>query len=186
MNETLKTIKDRRAIRNYYSEQIPDLALDAILNAALHAPSAMNKQNWYFTVIQNKILIDQLSNTIVENVIEFNHKALIKMVSTPHYHAFYNAPTVIIISGEQDNDFIQIAAGAAAQNICLAAESLNIGSCIMTMSAFAFTSNQASHLKETLDIPSGYHHICAVTLGYKAGQIPSIPPRNADVITSIK
>lgn len=183
MNETLKTIKNRRAIRQYHPEQIPEAALHHILNAALHAPNAMNKQNWHFTVIQNKVLLDKLATIIVENVINFNHKALVKTVSTPHYHPFYKAPTVILISGNASNEFVQIEAGAAAQNINLAAESLNIGSCITTMPTFAFNGNTGDTLKKSLGIPLGYTHICSVTLGYKAGELPSAPPRNPEVIT---
>jgi len=186
MNETLRTIKTRRAIRNYKSEQIPDFELQEILSAALYAPNAMNKQNWHFTVIQNKVVLSQLTNTIIENILYFDNSALEKVISAPNYHPFYNAPTFIIISGNTDSEFIQIEAGAAAQNICLAAESLNIGSCIITKASLAFNSNKSDKLKETLGIPPGYNHICCVALGYRAGHIPPVPPRNAEVITYIR
>ncbi|WP_070000062.1 nitroreductase family protein [Cellulosilyticum sp. I15G10I2] len=186
MNETLKTIKNRRAIRNYHPDQISDSALQEILNAALYAPNAMNRQSWHFTVIQNKSMLDQLADSIIENVINFNNKALVNMVSSPGYHPFYKAPTIILISGDMANEFIQIEAGTAAQNISLAAESLNIGSCIMTMSNFIFASSKADVIKKSLGIPNGYNPICGVVLGYKAGQVPPVPSRNKEVITYYK
>ena len=39
MCELLKT---RRSVRKYRSEQVPDELLDAVLEAGLYAPSAMN------------------------------------------------------------------------------------------------------------------------------------------------
>ncbi|MDF2613309.1 MAG: nitroreductase [Clostridia bacterium] len=186
MNETLRTIKTRRAVRNYKSEQISDFELQEILNAALHAPNAMNKQNWHFTVLQNKDILDKLADRIIENVINLNNKALTNMVSAPGYHPFYKAPTVILISGDAANEFIQIEAGTAAQNIALAAESLSVGSCIMTMPNFAFDYEKAEALKRDLGIPKGYNHICSVVLGYKAGPTPTAPLRNAEVINYIR
>ena len=186
MNETLKTIKNRRAIRQYHSDQLPDLALQEILTAALLAPSAMNKQSWHFTVIQNQTVLNELANTIIENIVSLNNKSLIKMVSAPHYHPFYKAPTLILISGDSSNDFIQIEAGAAAQNMALSAESLAIGSCIMTISSYLFIGDKTEELKDYLGIPKGYKPICCVALGYKAGAIPTVPPRNTEVINFIK
>lgn len=186
MNETLRTIKNRRAIRNYSIEQIPDYILETILNAALYAPSAMNKQSWHFAVVQNKDVLHKLASKTIENVIDFNNKNLIDLVSSPNYHPFYKAPTLIIISGDTASEFVKIETGAAAQNIALAAESLGIGSCIMTMSNFAFIGAKAEGLKAELGIPGGYHPICSVALGYKAGALPEVPPRNTDVIRYIK
>jgi len=54
MNETLKVIKRRRSIRAYRPQQIADQELEAILEAAIWAPSAMNQQKWHFTVIQTR------------------------------------------------------------------------------------------------------------------------------------
>lgn len=186
MNEVLRAIKNRRAIRNYNEEQIPDYLLQEILSSALYAPNAMNKQNWHFTVIQNKGILNQLANRIVENVICFNNKALINLVTAPGYHPFYKAPTLILISGNPVSEFIQIEAGTAAQNITLAAESLDLGSCIMTMPNFAFICERADELKDHLGIPKEYNLICSVALGYKAGQAPKAPPRKTEVINFIK
>ena len=41
MCELLKT---RRSVRKYRPEQVPDKLLDAVLEAGLYAPSAMNNQ----------------------------------------------------------------------------------------------------------------------------------------------
>jgi nitroreductase len=186
MNETLDTIYNRRAIRHYTSKQISDDQLQQILKAALHAPNAMNKQNWHFTVIQNKELMNKLSSLITDNIINLNIKPLIKMISHPAYDPFYNAPTVIFISGNDQAEFVKIETGAAAQNIALAAESLGLGSCVITMPMYAFASQNAEELKKYLGIPEGYSYICSVVLGYTEGELPDVPLRNTDVINYIK
>ncbi|MCX7772888.1 MAG: nitroreductase family protein, partial [Clostridia bacterium] len=52
MNETIKTLMNRRSIRDYQAEQLKDEEIDTILEAGMYAPSAINEQPWYFTVVQ--------------------------------------------------------------------------------------------------------------------------------------
>ena len=186
MNETFKVINNRRSIRKFKKEQIADSVLQDIVNAGLYAPNAMNQQKWYFTVIQNKALLEKMVNTIKQNIMKSGIDFLIQRASSPDYQTFHYAPAVILISGDDKAPFIQISCGAAAQNIALASESLNIGSCIITSSAFLFTSEKSNELKKELGIPEGYNHICTIALGYKDGENPSAPPRRKDVIHYIK
>jgi nitroreductase len=48
---TLDAIAARRSIRRYKDTPIPDEALQAILTAATQAPSAKNRQPWWFVVV---------------------------------------------------------------------------------------------------------------------------------------
>ena len=61
MNEVLKAIRDRRSIRSYEPEQITDEQLQALLDAALQSPTARNTQQWHFSVVQNRALLDEFS-----------------------------------------------------------------------------------------------------------------------------
>lgn len=186
MNETLQVIGGRRSIRAYSPEQIPGADLQKIMEAALLAPSAMNQQKWHFTVVQNKAMLDKMVGTIKENIMNSGHEFLMQRAGVPGYHTFYNAPTVILISAEENADWVQIDCGLAAQNITLAAESLNIGSCVIGSSRLLFASEKSQDFKRELGIPEGYGHICSVALGYRAGESPGAPPRNKDVINYIK
>lgn len=58
MCELLKT---RRSIRKYRPEQVPDELLDAVLEAGLYAPSAMNNQKPVMVAVRDKATRDQLS-----------------------------------------------------------------------------------------------------------------------------
>ena len=52
-NAILETILHRRSIRHYKPDQIPEAALDAILQAGLYAPSAGGRQGVLFVVSQD-------------------------------------------------------------------------------------------------------------------------------------
>ena len=186
MNELVRIICNRRSIRQYKTKQIADDDLVQILDAAIAAPSAMNQQKWHFTVIQDKVMIDKMVAIIKENMISSGNDLLATRASTPGYHTFHNAPTVVLITADEKARFVQIDCGTAAQNIALAAESLFLSSCIITSSAFLFASAKGEELKKKLGIPGGYIHICSVALGYREGEKPVAPPRNENVINYIK
>lgn len=186
MNETLQVIQARRSIKQYTAVQIPDAELQQIMEAAIYAPNARNAQTWHFTVIQKKDMIDRMVSIIKENIMNSGIEFLIGRASEPDYHTFHHAPTVVIITGDEKDKFRDVSCGAAAENIALAAKSLNIGSCVMTSPELLFASEKGNALKKDLGIPDGYTHVCVVTLGYTEGKEPETPPRNKDVINYIK
>jgi nitroreductase len=185
-NEVLEAIKKRRSLRQYAARQISDSELKAILEAALFAPTAMNQQKWHFAVVQKKSVLAKMDRIARENKRNSNIPFLVKSTEQADYHTYYRAPTVVIVSGEQQAKSIKMDCAAAAQNIALAAESLGIGSCIMTSAGFLFASAKGQAVKKELGIPDNYEHICSVALGYSAGNRPSAPPRNREVFSYIK
>lgn len=185
LNETLKVIQQRRSVRKYQAEQIADSELQEILKAAVYAPSAVNQQKWHFSVIQNKELLDQMVEIIKENMLHSGNEQLAKRAQMDNFHTYYHAPTLILISGDaQHPNYLDC--GAAAQNICLAAESLHIGSCFIGFTRLLFASEKGKALSRQLGIPEGYQFITSVTLGYKALENQAAPVRKMDVFTYIK
>lgn len=182
-NETLNVINSRRSIRKYKSEQIGAAELQQILNAGLYAPSAMNQQAWHFSVVQSGPLLDKIKAVMKENLLNSGVAFFVERASAPGFVAFHGAPTVVIISADEKAPHIQLDCGAAAENMALAAESLNIGSCIFTSSEHLFAKDKDGELKKELGIPEGYRHVCAVALGYKDCENPSPAPRKDDLIT---
>ena len=49
---TLDAIAQRRSIRKFKPDPIPDEVLQKILNAGIQAPSGKNRQPWHFTVVK--------------------------------------------------------------------------------------------------------------------------------------
>jgi nitroreductase len=185
MNFTIENIKNRRSIRKYKAEQIKDDELQQILEFANFAPNARNQQKWHFTVIQNKDVLDRMVSVVKECMMNTGDEFFISRATSPGYNTFHHAPTVILISAEQSYNWALFDCGTAAQNIALAAESLNIGSCIIASSAFAFSSSRGDEFKKELGIPASYEHICVVALGYK-DENPEVPLRNNDVFNYVK
>jgi nitroreductase len=185
VNETLKSIKNRRSIRKYKAEQISDAEIQTIMEAAIHAPSAMNQQKWHFSVIQNRETLAKMAEMIRQNLLKSPIEFFVERAKNPDYNVFYSAPTVVIITADEKAHFTEFDCGAAAENIALAAESLNIGSCIIGMASFLFESDKAGEIKKELGIPEGYKFIISVALGYKDVK-PPVPPKNKDAINYVK
>ena len=53
-NETLQVIHNRRSVRMFTNQIVPDQEIGAILDAANRAPSAHNQQSWRFIVLRGK------------------------------------------------------------------------------------------------------------------------------------
>ena len=99
MNETLKTIRSRRSVRNYSREQISQEHLEHIIEAGFLAPSAVNEQPWHFTVIQNQELLRRINDTVREVMAASDNEWMRGSASNPDFMVTYNAPTLIVVSG---------------------------------------------------------------------------------------
>ncbi|MEM3873889.1 MAG: nitroreductase family protein [Candidatus Bathyarchaeia archaeon] len=185
MNETIEVIKRRRSIRKFKPEQIPDHMLQEILECALLAPNARNQQKWHFTLIQNKEVLKKMADIMKENMLNSGIDFLAERARDPNFNPFWNAPTVILITADKKARFAEIDCALAAENILIAAESLGLGSLVMTSTEFLFISEKGKELKKELGVPEGYEHVCVVALGYK-DENPPAKPRRKDVINFIR
>ena len=75
-NETIKTIKKRRAIRDYEtSKDVPAELVREIIEAGGYAPSAENQQPWRVIVVRDKKLQKFIGQIAVERTIELFGRA---------------------------------------------------------------------------------------------------------------
>jgi nitroreductase len=133
-------ISNHYAARNFVAGTITQTELDRILTAGIRAPSASNRQPWYFTVVRNRTL----ANQIVPNMPEGN--------------------ILIVISASGDgktNGREILDCGLATQSIYLAAQTLGLGSRIYT--GPMDTINQ--RFKTDLGLPGGYSAVALVRVG---------------------
>lgn len=100
----------------FESKKIPKEMLEVIADVARYAPSGMNRQEWRFTVVQNKDIIGKLA-TVITNELDRG----------PDYN-FYGADTLIITSAPRDAKYAVEDCACALENMFLAAHSLGIGS----------------------------------------------------------
>ena len=64
--ETLKVIQERKSIRSYTSQKLSKELIEDILNCGRLAPSAKNRQPWYFVVVEKNI-----KNKIADLMLEY-------------------------------------------------------------------------------------------------------------------
>lgn len=186
MNETLKTILNRRSIRKYEEKQIKDEELQAILEAGRFAPSAMNQQSWHITVIQNKEMLRKINEACKDALSKSGIKNFEERAKTENFQIFYNAPTFIIVTGDEKAIAPQNDGSLALGNMFLAAESLGIGSCWIHAMNFLFSTEEGKSLKKELGIPEGYTPVGSGAFGYKDGTSPSPAPRKENIVNIIK
>ena len=183
-NETLKIIKQRRSIRSFRDEQIKEEELQEVLEAGLYAPNA-GDQAWHFTVVQNKDLLNRLNSAAKEAAKNIEH--LREIASNEEYNCFYGAPTLIIVSGNEQAPMpLDADCAAATQNLLLAAESLGLGSCWIYFVMFALNSPQGFALRKELKMPEGYRPYYSAVIGYKKDTDVNAPERKPNLITYIR
>lgn len=168
MNETINTILSRRSCRGYKPEQLKQDEIDVIIECGLHAPSAKNTQAWHFTVVQNKELIDWMNTETVKLLPQQTKDRMTsRNGGNDNLSLFYKAPTLVLVSGDTRDRYMQMNCSFAAENMCVAAQSLNIGSCIIGLAALLFDTPKADEYIKELGIPEGYKPLYAVVFGYK-------------------
>ena len=182
MNEIISAIKNRRSVRRYKADQIKKDELDAIIEAGLFAPSAINQQSWHFTVIRNRDVIDRLSLNVKGLLHTHSEEHVRGFAKMDKFHVFYNAPAVVLVSLEQKALVPLSDCSAAIQNMLLAAESLGIGSCWVGMTSVYFTDE--SHNAE-FGIPEGFKPLYAVCLGYPDAAKGKAPKRREGTVSYI-
>jgi nitroreductase len=111
----IETILHRRSIRKYAAEPVSHDDITQLLQAAMAAPSASNRQPWEFVVVTDPARLQKLRQGLV-----LGH---------------YNAPVAIVVCGNKRRALPAFAqafwiqdCSAAAQNIMLAATGLGLGS----------------------------------------------------------
>ena len=69
-----RTIIERRSVRNFKPDPVPEHLLRRVLEAGRFAPSSGNCQPWKFIVVTNKALIDEMNESIY-NVVSMFYSA---------------------------------------------------------------------------------------------------------------
>ena len=178
MADIFEVIKNRRSVRSYKDEQIDDEAIEKILEAAIMAPTARGEAPWHFTVVQNKEVLQDINDS-VRSILSNSGDELLEAIAESGVNVMHNAPTVVFVSAKSDATNMQADCSAAIQNMLLAAEGLDIGSCWLGLVAIYFSVEE--NLKK-LHIPEGYTPLYGVALGYKVE--PNEPNPRSDVFVN--
>jgi nitroreductase len=182
----IEAIYQRRSVRNYTQEKVSkDVILD-LLDAAVHAPTAMHEEPWSFVVIQDKSLLNQLSDEAKELVINEarltdseQSRHMMDIVARPDFNIFYNSQTLILICSKFPGPFVQADCWLAAENLVLAACAIGLSTCVI---GFAISVLNTPEWKSKLGIPSETAAVVPVIVGYAADDTAPVSRKSPEII----
>ena len=156
-------LKNRRSIRKYTSQQVPDDLLDAILEAGLYAPSGINTQNTVMVAVRDKETRDRLSRM---------NAAVMGTQSDP----FYGAPCVIVVLAYPER-YTWVEDGALVMgNLMNAAYEAGLGSCWIHRAQQMFDCEEGKALLRKWGLSETLRGVGNCILGY-ADEAPAAKPR---------
>jgi nitroreductase len=188
MNETLKTIKQRRSVRTYLDKQVSDDELKTIIEAGLYAPNSGGniEENICFTVIQNRNILNKINVLAKEAAGQTDMDHLKRLGNDETFNCLYNAPVLIIVSYREKTMCPEIDCSAATENMLLAAESAGLGGCWLYFPLMAFQSSCGKELLKELKIADGFKPYTSMAIGRKGSGVINVPERKARHIFYIK
>ncbi len=170
-------IKNRRSIRGFKKEDISREVVEDILNCGRLAPSAKNRQPWYFVILKNDIK-DKVADLMIEytqNNDESEERKKLNAPSSvnPTANVIKQAPILVLIFREKDDNWLvgdNLSIGACVENMCLRATDLGLGS--LWIRDIVYVSEQVAEMLGHGDLELN----CAVSLGVPS-QSPKQRPR---------
>jgi len=167
MNQTIRELMERKSVRAFEEREISLPEKEAILLAAVNAPTAGNQQLYTILDITDQRLKDQLSESCDHQpFIATAPLILIFCADCKKWHdAFQAAGCAPRNPGVGDLLLAVSDATIAAQNAVVAAESLGIGSCYIG----DIMENCEIH-REMLRLPPYVFPCCMLVFGYPTQQ----------------
>jgi nitroreductase len=90
----------RRSVREYTSDPVTPETIRALIDAAVHAPNAVNQQPWTFTVVRDQQALARLSNDakrhMLANMPDRHADHFRARLTDPTFHIFYHAPVLTL------------------------------------------------------------------------------------------
>jgi nitroreductase len=149
--DAIEAIMTRRSIRHYTDQPIAEDLVETILRGAMAAPSARNEQSWHFVVIDDRSILDAVTQ----------------------YHQFSEmlkeAPLAIAVCGdvrvETHQDYWVQNCAAATQNLLLTAHAQGLGAVWLGVYP---NEDRVAKTQELLGLPDRVIPLNIVALGYPA------------------
>jgi FMN reductase (NADPH) len=168
-NALLQTILNRRSVRRFKTDEIPEEIFAAILEAGRLAPSTVNLQTWSFITFTQKDWSE-----VFGTAIPFRGQRAVIVVGDTHrarmaLDAFPDSPLV-------EYTIAVINASLAAMNMNIAAEALGVSSVMLSETGRSGLLD-AGYLKEKLALPDHTVPLMTIVFGYPASAYPPMPPK---------
>jgi nitroreductase len=156
--EAIEAILSRRSVRKYTGVYVTDEQVKTLLEAAMAAPSAHNKQPWHFIIVKDR-------ETLLE-IPKFH----------PYSKMLEQASLAIVVCGDLDLEegtgFWVQDCSAATENILVAAKAIGLGAVWLGVYPF---EPLVKNVKTLLKVPENVTPLCIISVGYP---IEEKPPAN--------
>lgn len=173
MNETLKTLCERRSCRSYADRQVEPAALDEILKAGTYAPTGMGRQAPKIVVVQDPEQIAQLERMNAA------------IMGKPDAHPFYGAKTVLVVLTDPAIHTHLEDGALVMGNLMNAAWSVGVASCWIHRAREEFDSPEGKALLKKWGIDERYIGVGHCIVGYAASDYAPAAPRKDDYIVRV-
>ena len=169
--EAMYNLLNRRSVRKYTQQQVPDDLLDQVLEAGLFAPTGMNTQNIYMVAVRDKETRDQMMRM---------NAAVMGREGDP----FYGAPCVIVVLGDASGYPVVENGSLVLGNLMNAAHAVGLGSCWIHRAKQTFETEEGKALLKKWGLPEHLVGIGNCILGF-AEETPDARPRKEGRIVKV-
>jgi nitroreductase len=184
--KVIDAIYQRRSVRSYSAQKLEPATIQALLKAAVWAPTAVHEEPWAFAIVQDSAYLKRLSDRAKPLFIEEVHRAhldrgghALEIFAQPDFNIFYNANTLIVICGKPMGPFVVADCWLGAENLMLAAHAMGLGTCVIGSAVPALNTPES---KAELNIPSECTAIAPIIVGVPTGPAPTSHRKEADVL----
>jgi nitroreductase len=173
----------RRSVREYTAQPVDPQIVNSLIDAAVHAPNAVNQQPWAFTVVLDQAVLARISDHAKRHMLATmppsSHSDYFRSrLSNPSFHIFYHAPVLIIISAIEQAPWIVEDCALAAENLMLAAYAAGLGTCWI---GFAQSFLNTPEGKSALDLPADWVSVAPIIVGHPKTAASAVPRRDPTV-----
>ena len=169
MTTTQKDILERRSVRKYKPDPVPEELVQAVVEAGLWAPTARNEQEIKIVRVNDPALRKQFRE-------DFTAAGGRTIRPLPFD---YESPEFFFLFGPRDFPYTEMDTGIVAENMCLAAQSLGLGTVMIGCIRDFMRSEAAAPWRERLGIGDGDIFTLGLCLGYADGESKA-PARKED------
>lgn len=135
--DVFSCIATRHSTRKFKEEPVPQEVLDKVIEAGRQAPSGKHKNQSRFIVIRKKEVLQELIALVQQEFAKMevtpenddNFGGAIRAAKKGGYVFMYNAPVLIVVANKRDYGNKYADVSCAIQNMMLAANALDLGSC---------------------------------------------------------
>jgi 5,6-dimethylbenzimidazole synthase len=187
----LALMRQRRSIRSFKPDPVPDASIAKIIEAGRWAPSSANSQPWEFIVVRDQATKEQIQSSVGRCIARIKELRDFPFLRTFTAGYMLEAPVHLVVVGDPHFRYVSMmhqieenieqfafwgSVSMAIQNMLLAITAQGLGTAV-------FTNFYPEEVKPLLAIPDSLRIVCILPIGYPNEVREPRPRRPADSFT---